>query len=246
MNRPKWMMTTAFVGGALLLAACGGGGEAPTPQPEPQPQPTPTEQAGTVLGTITPFAPGKASVVKPEELATPSTVDSSGKFGFTLPNAETMTTTYGGDLFPVHDAEQGVGVFGLCSNVKTDAPGSLRLYPLNKLTTDTGLQLFANTNPQNTETLPLTFKVWWFANQDTTFTFSGECTLWNKVNTTLTLKRGWNVLDVALYSDHTTVAAGAQPGAAQAWTPFNAGGLGSLNLRPNLLEPWKVVPDFRR
>ena len=61
MNKPKWMMTTAFVGGALLLASCGGG-EAPAPQPDPQPQPTPTEQAGTVLGTITPFAPGKASV----------------------------------------------------------------------------------------------------------------------------------------------------------------------------------------
>lgn len=241
MTQPKtWTLGAAFLSGALLLASCGGG-EAPQPEPKPEP----TEQVGNVLGTIRPFEPSQARTIGPEEIKVSSSIDSTGKFGFVLPNVEAMTTTYGRDLFPVYDAQQQVGVFGLCSDVTTDAPAGLRLYPLNKLVTDTGLQLFANTNPANTE-LPLSLKVWWFANQDATVNFSGNCVLWGKINTQIAFKRGWNVLDVTLTGESATVKPGSQPDVNLVWTPFNSGAVGGLSLKVNLLEPWKAAPHFRR
>lgn len=237
----KPTLALAFVSSALLLASCGGG-----PAPEPQP----TEQAGQVLGTLRPFTPGSASSIKPEELNVSSGLDSAGKFGFTLPDAATMTTTYGGDLFPVYDAQQEVGVFGVCSkdSVKTDAPADLRLYPLNKLVTNTGTQVFANLTPDSKETLPVKFKAWWFSNQDATFSFSGDCILWGKVNTTLSLKRGWNVLDITVTGQSATLTVGTQPDASQVWTPYTDSNLGNLSAADLslLLEPWKVAGRLRR
>lgn len=239
---------------SLLLAGCGGD-PAPTPQPGPvQPGPAQPEQPqlGSVLGTIRPLNPAYTQV-KTEELAGSSGVDNAGKFGFALPTPEQMQTTYRADLFPVYDAEQELGVFGLCGRdvTKTNAPGDLRLYPLNKLVTNTGAQLFANRDASGSTALPLKIKVWWYASKAATFNFKGECILWGKVDTTLSLRAGWNVLDVDLYGDRATLNVATQPDASLTWTPYSGdlSGLSADRVQIGgqsvslalLLEPWKAA-----
>ena len=232
---PRLALGLALTGATLLLASCGGG-SAPVVTPpsdggggEIPPITTPAEQTGRILGQITPFTAGQAGSVKPEELNESAPVSGQGLFDLALPGTTTMTTTYADLLFRSSD------VFGACENVTTTAPDSLRLYPIARLTTDTGQTLTANASGSTTA------KNWWFANQDASYTFQGNCLGLGSVSATFNFKLGWNVLDVTYGGASTTYAQVDAPTTAVEW---RAGGLGSQRLN-NALEPWKNSAAYR-
>lgn len=232
---PRLALGLALTGAALLLASCGGG-SAPVVTPpsdgggsEIPPITTPAEQTGRILGQITPFTAGQANSVKPEELNESAPVSASGAFDLALPGATTMTTTYADLLF------NATTIFGDCTNVSTTAPDSLRLYGVATLNTDTGQTLTARASGSTT------VRNWWFANQDASYTFQGECLFLGNVSATFNFKMGWNVLDVTYGGTSTAYAQVDAPTTAVEW---RAGGLGSQRLN-NALEPWKNSAAYR-
>ncbi len=233
---PRLVLGTVLTGAALVLASCGGGAITPETTPPPgggstelPPVTTPAEQSGRIPGQITPFTAGQASSVRPEELSESAAVSGSGLFDLALPGATTMTTTYTDLLFNATD------IFGSCENVITTAPDSLRLYPIASLKTDTGQALTANASGSTTA------KNWWFANQDASYTFQGDCLGLGTVNATFNFKLGWNVLDVTYSGASTAYAQVAAPTSPVEW---RVGGLGSQRLN-NALEPWKNSAAYR-
>lgn len=206
---------------SLLLTACGGG-ESPMP---------PAEQSGLIQGKLTP--PTLGSSVKPEELRISAPTDAStGAFSLGLPDAVTMTTTYKDLLLGVPDIFGGT-IGDICTNVSTNAPAELRLYPISKLMTNTGTSVIA----ADATRAAYNAKNWWFSDRDISFSFKGNCVGLGAVDATFDFGRGWNVLDVTYYGDHTTYVATPQPDANTPWT-LNSGAA-AQSLQPNVLEPWK-------
>ncbi|KQR41196.1 hypothetical protein [Deinococcus sp. Leaf326] len=225
---PRFALGAALTGAALLLASCGGTMAGPGTE-DTQPIILPGEQLGRIPGQITPFTVGQAASVKPEELNESAPVSATGSFDLGLPTVTSMTAKYSDLLFNATD------VFGACSNVTTTAPDSLRLYPIATLKTDTGQPLTANASGSTTA------KNWWFASQDASYTFQGECIGLGTVNATFNLKLGWNVLDVNYGG---TVTSYTQVDAPTAPVEWRTGGLGSQRLN-NALEPWKNSAAYR-
>lgn len=221
---PRLALGTALTGAALLLASCGG-----SVSTQSGPILLPGEQAGHIPGQITPFTAGQAARVKPEELNESAAVSATGGFDLALPTVTTTTATYADLLFNPTE------VFGACENVTTTAPDSLRLYPIATLKTDTGQTLTANASGSTTA------KNWWFANQDASYTFKGECLGLGTVNATFNFKLGWNVLDVTYGGSSTTYTQVEAPTGPVEW---RTGGLGSQRLN-NALEPWKNSAAYR-
>ncbi|SEI99678.1 hypothetical protein SAMN04488058_10350 [Deinococcus reticulitermitis] len=233
------MAGPAFLSAALVLAACG------SPPVVPEPEPQPTEQAGAILGQITPI--GQDTQIRAEIEGIRTGVDSQGKFGLTLPDVATMTSTYQNDLLPVYQAptppnESGDSVFGLCTSVTQDAPDDLKVYPINELRTDTGRTLVQNRAPNSQEGLKL--RTWWFSTQDVTFSFKGDCIGLGQVDTTLALKRGWNAVDTDYFGNRTTYVVAPLPQMILPWTDSSAA-LQSLSLGKNALAPWKNLPQYQ-
>lgn len=238
-----------MTGLTALLAACGGGGTPPAPQPQPQPNPTPapqpnptppptaTEVAGRIPGQITPFKAGAAGSVKPDELAVSAPVNATGVFDLGLPKVAAMTSTNASLLFSVPD------VFGACTNPQTSAPPTLKVYPINDLNTDKGQSLISEIDPAKAA---LNYRAWWFATQDATVKFRGDCLGLGKIDTTFALKRGWNLLvTVTDPGVSTSYTAGSQPGSPVPWRPSNTLSAAGLDTAPNVLRPWRNLPEYR-
>lgn len=212
---------------ALLLTACGG-----TPDPQPQP----TEQAGQISGQIVPWAVDKAHEVLPVNAAieTPradfkAPVNAAGQFDLNLPGVSAMTSTYAGDLTTVKAGFAG------CTTLTTTAPDTLKIAQINELTTDTQRSLVASSNGGTT------FKQWWFASENATFHITGrECLgTVGSFDTDLTLKRGWNVLDVNYNaaSNTTSYAVVAAPQGRVDWLDQTQAAA-SLKVPAHFLRPW--------
>lgn len=232
---------SAFLGGVLLIAACG----STSPLPQPEPQPEPSEQVGAILGRVTPPEGARRVQTAIEGIGT--SVDTEGKFGLALPNAATMTSTYREELFPVYRPptppnEFGDSVFGLCQDVTEDAPDDLLVFPINELRTDTGRTLVQDRGQLSDSSDKIT--TWWFSSQDVTFSFKGNCIPLGQIDTTLTFKRGWNAVATEYFGDRTTYTVVEQPQTVQPWTDYGAA-IGNLSLHPNILAPWKSLPQYR-
>lgn len=230
----------AVIGLSLMLSACGGGETVPEPDPKP-PEPVPNGQIALIKGQITPFTAGEASSVNKRELEIPAPVDAAGKFDLNLPNTAAMTSTKANLLFSVSDPD--ASVFGLCKNVVTDAPADLRVYPINFLRTDKDDMIIAQLAA--TKASATHFKSWWFANIDTTFKYKGDCLGLGQIDTTITLKKGWSVLDTEIDPGvKTTYAATTAPVSYSPWVKTTAA-VGAQSLSMNILEPWKNLPQYR-
>ncbi|MDV6373392.1 hypothetical protein [Deinococcus arenicola] len=227
----------AVIGLSLVLSACGGGGGGITPTPDPKPDPTPTEQAGLIMGKVT---PGQATSLQPDELPTTALVSAQGQFDLNLPNFAQMTGTYASTLFNAKD------VFG-CSDDEIQtytAPAGLKITPVNFLKNETSQRFIA---PVNQAATTYNFKAWWFSNMDATVVFKANCLVASKIDTTLNLKRGWNVLNTDFdFGKSTTYAVTSQPTTYIPWVKANAAAsLSTQALAANVLEPWKNLPQYR-
>lgn len=237
---------TAVVGLGLVLSACGDGGSTlpepiPEPMPKPDPMPVPNGQIVVIKGQITPFMAGDASSVNKRELEIPTPVDSIGKFDLNLPGSSVMTGAKANLLFSVSNPD--TSVFGLCQNITTDASDTLRVYPINFLRTNKDDQIIAQRTPSKASATRLT--AWWFSNMDTTFAYKGDCIGLGKIDTTITLKKGWSVLDTEIDPGvKTTYAATTAPLSYFPWVKTTAS-VSSLSLSMNILEPWKNLPEYR-
>jgi hypothetical protein len=242
----------AVIGLSLVLSACGGG-EIVTPDPGPKPDPTPTEQAGLIKGQITPFKAGDSSRVsagaenETDKAIATAPVDGSGKFDLGLPKAGVMTASFSDKLVKPEN------VFG-CTKAETEvvnAPAGMLLLPVADLKTDKFQTLIAEADPGN----PVyNYKAWWFSSVQGTFRFKGTCTqsLRSPIDTTLELKKGWNVVNTFIdfgKSEKYTVT--TQPTTYIPWKLAAAAASGlSLNaqsvvLSPNFFTPWKNLPEYQ-
>ncbi|MFK7601070.1 hypothetical protein ACI3L1_02530 [Deinococcus sp. SM5_A1] len=232
----------AAVGLSLVLSACGGGGgSTPEPDPTPAPQPVPNGQITMIQGQITPFSAGVANSVDKRELAIPAPVDSVGKFDLALPSTSVMTGANSNLLFSVNNPD--ASVFGLCKDITTDAPDDLRVYPINFLRTDKDDQIISPLMSNKASATRL--RAWWFSNKDITFKYKGDCLGLGKIDTTITLKSGWSILDTEIDPGvSTTYAATTAPLSYVPWVKTTAA-VGAQSLAPNILEPWKNLPTYR-
>lgn len=232
----------AAVGLSLALSACGGGGTVtPDPDPKPDLQPVPNGQIMKIQGQITPFSAGDASSVDKRELGIPAPVGPAGKFDLNLPSTAVMTGANKNLLFSVKDSD--ASVFGLCNDITTDAPDDLRVYPINFLRTDRDDQIIRPLTANKASATRL--KAWWFSNKDITFKYKGDCLGLGKIDTTITLKSGWSVLDTEIDPGvSTTYAATTAPLSYVPWVKTTAA-VGAQSLAPNILEPWKNLPQYR-
>lgn len=239
----------AAVGLSLALSACGGGGTV-TPEPDPKP---PTEQMGLIKGQITPFQAGDASSVSAgaendEDVAiSTAPVDMSGKFDLGLPKSDMITASFKDKLVvPKY-------VFG-CDDSQIDPSSSftpnLLLLPINDLKTEKFQSLIAEIDSSSPT---FNYRAWYFANIDGNLNFKGNCLLRGKIDTNLTFKKGWNVVET--YTDtkdgKTTYKVVSQPTDRIPWK-FATAAATSLNLRgqsveltKNYFAPWKNLPQYQ-
>lgn len=239
---------SAFVGLSLLLSACGGG----LSLPDPTPDPTPTEQTGLIKGQVTPFKAGDATSVsagaendKEQPIAT-TPVAADGKFDLGLPKSSVMTSQFSGKLVKPED------VFG-CDATQTQSVSSapnMLLLPIEDLKTNNFQSIIAEIDSTSKT---FNYKAWWFSTVDGNFKFKGDCLLRGEIDTNLTFKKGWNVVDT--YTDTqagtTTYAVTSQPTAYIPWK-FATSAATSLSLRgqsvqlsENYFTPWKNLPQYR-
>ncbi|GGM21743.1 hypothetical protein [Deinococcus aerophilus] len=231
--------SSAFVGLGLLLSACGGGLSLPDPTPDPKP--IPNGEIKVIQGQIVPFEAGSITSVDKRELEIPAPVGSMGKFDLNLPTSETMTGKNANLLFSVSNSDSSV--FGLCQNVQTDAPSSLKVYPINFLRTNKDDQIINQLN--GSKSSAVRFRAYWYANMDTTFKYKGDCLALGKIDTTITLKKGWSVLDTEIDPGvMTTYAPISAPVSYSPWVKSTAS-IGAQALALNILEPWKNLPQYR-
>ncbi|QFP77450.1 hypothetical protein [Deinococcus sp. AJ005] len=242
----------AAVGLSLALSACGGGGGI-TPEPDPDPKP-PTEQMGLIKGQITPFKVGDASSVsagaendKDQAIAT-APVDMDGKFDLGLPKSDVMTASFNNKLVKPSD------VFG-CTAKETEsisAPDNMRLLPIASLKTNKFQSIITEADSKN----PIyNYKAWWFSNTDGTFRFKGDCkelAFGSPIDTTLILKKGWNVVDTYLdFGKSQKYAVTSQPTTYLPWKSATASASSlSLNVQSvitskNFFTPWKNLPQYQ-
>jgi hypothetical protein len=242
----------AVIGLSLLLSACGGGGTV-TPEPDPKPDPKPTEQVGLIKGQITPFKMGDVSSVSAgaendkDSVIAQAPVDTSGKFDLQLPMVTVITSNFDNKLVvPKY-------VFG-CDDSQIDKESSftpgLRLLPINDLKTDKFQSIIAEIDP-NSQTF--NYKAWYFANMDGNLKFKGDCLLRGKIDTNLSFKRGWNVVNTFTDTNAgtTTYAITSQPADRIPWK-FATAAANSLSLRgqsiqltENYFTPWLNLPQYQ-
>ncbi|THF86162.1 hypothetical protein E7T09_13130 [Deinococcus sp. KSM4-11] len=222
---------TLLTGLTALLAACGNTTVTITPTPKP------TEVAGLIMGKITPFTAGDANSVAPDYLKISAPVSTTGQFDLGLPKASVMNTTYNSDLVAIKD------VFGSCTDPQITAPADMEVFPINYLTTDKNQRIISEPTAGST---PFTYRGWWYSNKEATVKFKGtQCLLLGDTDTTLSFKLGWNLVLVSTDGNTATYTMSTQPTTHVAWQPFNTTKMASLGLSPNVLTPWRVLPQYR-
>jgi hypothetical protein len=177
----KSVLGVGLLGLTGLLSACGGG--------EVIVEPTPT-QPTAIFGTLTPFTVGTADQMQEQLTDVRAPISATGNFDFGLPNVAAQFP----NLLNNKDA-----TFVSCDAPIT-GPDGFKSFPISILFSLKGGAFVA----ENISGSVVSYKVWWFANTAGTLTVNANCSVFGKVNQSLTFTQGWNVVDVSYNGTATT------------------------------------------
>ncbi|AZI42657.1 hypothetical protein EHF33_07755 [Deinococcus psychrotolerans] len=229
-------LALALLGTSLVLGACG----STTPVTPPA-----ATTVNVISGTITPWIAGRTDTISSQRLNKSATVNGTGNFDLGLPDAQTTTSQYSGDL------TDGSQLFFACSG------GTVSVTPNLKYTAISGLFLASQVKPEyfNYSAYSgtnFTYRTWWFVNKDATVTSNGaDCAgegVLGKITANLNLKQGWNIVEYARTGNSSgfayNLSSVAPNNSRMSWRPNpNTDGSQSLSLGSQSIQanPWSLV-----
>ena len=219
-------LALGLIGTSLLLGAC---------NKLTNPNPTPT-QPTAISGTITPFTAGQADQVVQQLTGIKTSLTNTGNFDLPLPSVATVNSSYANLLNSKDET------FGFCSTTNVTAPSGFKSLAFTTLFTSKNGALLNEYSAQLPAASGVSYKAWWFANVAGTVTANNTgCIGFGSVNQSLVFKQGWNVFDINVNGNTTTItrAANQTPGRLP-WTRTSAN-VQALSLNPYLFNPWAAL-----